>query len=567
MHAKMVELRDVVNGDYILPLAEIDQAEQPAVANLALQAIEQKAGRIASTMPTVKFPAVRAGFKGSEEKARMRGQVIDAWYQQNEMGLKMQRRAKHAIAYAMSPVLIRPHGKKGCPWWEVSDPITTFAPEMDTGELNPPNVMFSYLKSAAWVRQTFPAQYGLINKGKGGSDKPIRILEWCDDKELVLVAIGESNQQPGMVSQWGDTPAGSLVELQRIPNLIGRCMAVVPGRLGVDRIQGELEGIIGMYQMQAKVMALEVIGIQRDIWAETWLVGAAGQNPVIEEMADPLRGIVGKVRDGQIIHQQRPASQSAFQMLDRLERGIRVEASIPSELGGESSTNIRTGKRGDAVLSAAIDFPIQMIHKLFEASLRVENEIAIAIDKAYFPTSKSFFISATAGELRYTPSDLWETDTNFVQYSQAGVDIQGLVVAAGQRIGIGAMSKQTFMEIDPLVDDPEAEKDRITTEALQTAFLQSVQTRASQDPSFVKPLATMMIDIKTNKLELAEAYLKADAALQAQQLQQQQGQAPPEAAMPGMTAPEAVPPPPASAQNLSDLLRTVRQRGDQPVKL
>lgn len=565
MHQKMVQLRDMVGGDVILPLPEIDEADRPAVANLALQAVEQKAGRIASTMPTVKFPSTRPGFDGADERARKRTMVVDAWYQKNEMRLKMQRRAKHAVAYAMSPILIRPHGKFQLPWWEVRDPITTYAPEMDTGELNPPDVVFSYLKSASWVRQMFPAQYATMNKRRG--DKPIRILEYVDDQELVLIAMGESEQQVGMVNQWGDTPAGALVELQRIPNLAGRCLAVVPGRLGLDRVQGELEGIVGMYQMQAKIMALETIGIQRDIWAETWAVGQNGDRATIHQMADPLRGIVGEVSGGTIIHQQRPTSQAGMNMLDRLERAIRVEASIPAELGGESSTNIRTGKRGDAVMSAAIDFPIQMIHQLFESSMRVENEIAIAIDKAYFPTAKSIYMSATAGEIKYTPSELWETDVNFVQYSQSGVDLQGLVVSGGQRVGIGAMSKRSFMEIDPLIDDPEAEMDQITVEALNAALLSAVQTRASQDPAFVKPLAKMMTDIRQNKKELAQAYIDADAALQAEQMAAQQGQMAPEQMMPGMENPSAIPAPPQSAQNLSDLLRTVRQRGPEPVRL
>ena len=68
--------------------------------------------------------------------------------------------------------------------------------------------------------------------------------------------------------------------------------------------------------------------------------------------------------------------------LDRLERQERLEGAIPAEFGGESGTNIRTGRRGESILSATVDFRVQEAQEIFASSLVEEDKIAIAIEKA-----------------------------------------------------------------------------------------------------------------------------------------------------------------------------------------
>ena len=49
-----------------------------------------------------------------------------------------------------------------------------------------------------------------------------------------------------------------------------------------------------------------------------------------------------------------------------------------------------------------------------------------------------------------------------------------LVIGAGQRIGMGTMSKKSFMQIDPLVEDAEHEHDAVVAEALEQSLLVSL---------------------------------------------------------------------------------------------
>ena len=51
--ARMRAIRDAYNGDVVVPLPELDENEQVAVANLLCQGLDQTAMRIASVMPDV----------------------------------------------------------------------------------------------------------------------------------------------------------------------------------------------------------------------------------------------------------------------------------------------------------------------------------------------------------------------------------------------------------------------------------------------------------------------------------------------------------------------------------
>jgi len=238
--------------------------------------------------------------------------------------------------------------------------------------------------------------------------------------------------------------------------------------------------------------------------------------------------------------------------LDRLERQERLEGAIPAEFGGESSTNVRTGRRGENILSATVDFRVQEAQEIFASSLLEEDKTAIAIDKAYFgSTTKSFFIPgrATVGKEDYKPAKLWETDFHYVSYSAAGSDVNNLIIGLGQRLGTGMMSKESAREADPLIDDPEMEHDRITAEGVEAALLASVQQQAAdpQGPYQPADLASIVKKVMVENKPLFKAIEEVDNEARERQAQEMPVGAPetmPGLALPGMgaEAPMAAPP-------------------------
>jgi len=580
---QMRRARDAYNGDIVIPLPELDRAEEPAVPNLIAVGLDQTAQRIASVLPDVYYPPLRPGFKGSEEKARTRRQANLAWWEANKMGLKLRRRARWLIGYGEAPAVIGPDMQAGIPRWNVRDPLSSYpAPMADPDALTPDNAIFTYRKPWSWLRDRYPAQVALLRTGyqqphqcPGGEQ--FELVEYCDADVTVLAVLGKAD---GSASDWTTSAYGdgaSFVELERVPNRSGISPVVAPGRITLERGHGQYDGSIGMYQMQARLMALEVIAVERGIFPDTYLVSRP--NETAQFLSGPHDGRTGQVnlvKGGDIREVNLNPGFATTNVIDRLERAQRLTAGVPAEYGGESATNVRTGKRGDAVLAAITDFPIQEAQELLAEALQEENRRAVAVAKAYFGNQpKSFLVSLGKGKPRsvdYTPADDFESDVNKVTYAMAGADQNGLIIGIGQRVGLGMMSKRTGQEIDPLISDPEAEHDRVVGEALEAAVLASLQQQAQAGAVPLPDIARIAELVTQDKADLVQAIMQAQREAQERQAASGEPGTPtgpvepgsPEA-QPGLAMPDAgmeqptVAPPAQGPQNLADLLNTLRQ--------
>lgn len=537
----MRQLRDTYNGDLVIPLPEMDKREKSAVANLITTGLDQTAMRIASTMPSVFYPALKEGEQLSEKRARIRKRATMGWWEANKMPIKMRRRARWLIGYASSPVVLRPDTKWGAARWDIRDPLNTFpSTGEDPDSLTPDNCIFTYTRSRAWMQARYPEALSRLKSLKNSKpDDLIRIAEYTDAEVTVLMASATIKPNP-----WDSDMTGlPNVELERVHNRTGMCLAVVPNRITLDRPMGQFDSLVGMYQLQSKLMALEVIAVERGIFPDTYLVSRPGETArFVAGPYDGRTGQVNVVQGGDIREMAANPGFATNGMMDRIERAQRIASGTPAEFGGESTTNVRTGKRGDAILSAVVDFPIQEAQEVLAASLQEENKRAIAIAKSYFGNErKSFYVSSRGakGHVDYTPNKDFEDDNNIVTYSHSGADANSLVVGLGQRIGIGIMSKQTAQEIDPFIADPELEKDRVISEGLEQALLQSIQTQASQGaipPADVAAIASL---VATDKMDLAEAVTEVQKRAQERQATVAPAGAPetmPGLAQPGMGA-------------------------------
>lgn len=561
--ARMRALRDAYNGDVVVPLPELDESEQVAVANLVAQGLDQTAMRIASVMPDVVFPPTAEHTKGAQRKASIRRRAVLGWWQQNRMDIKLGRRARHLIGYASSTVSLRFNSKTGTPEWIVRDPLTSYpSPLFGPDDLEPYDCIFSYERTLDWLKDRYPEASAVLRDGKNKGSDVFELVEYLDGEETVLVAVGKSPQsQSSWSPQAGYNPP--MAEIERVKNRTGVCPVIVAGRVNLDRAQGQFDGMLGMYQTQAKLMALEVLAVQKGIFPDTWLVARPGETPQIVNTANGLTGEIGVLKGGELRDATLNPGFMTNPTIDRLERGQRLTAGIPAEFGGESATNIRTGRRGEAVLSAVVDFPVQEAQKMFAASLAVENKRAIALARAYAGNkSQSFYVSwkGAKGPVDYTPNIHMDSDENVVMFSHPGSDINNLVIGAGQRIGMGTLSKRAFMQIDPLVDDAETEHDAVIAESLEQALLSSLAMQASQGSIPPNDLARITELVKSDRAELADAIQQVQREAQERQAKEVPAGAP--ESMPGIAQPgagaEALPTPPQAGQpSLRDLLAQV----------
>lgn len=562
---RMRDIRDAYNGDVVIPLPELERSERPAIANLTSMGLDQIGARIASTVPDPRFPVRRAG-RAEQDRSRDKRRATLGWWEKSRMALKLGRRARHLVGYGISPVLVRPSFTYDRPCWEVRDPLSTYpAPSADPDDPEVDDVIFAVKRSHRWLMGRYPEQMSVLAKPNNCSpDTLFEVLEFIDADELVTCVVGQDADS----GPWGASPTGrSVVCIERLVNRAGMCTAVVPGRINLDRRMGQFDGMIGMHQMQARLFALESIAVEQGIFPDEWLVARQNETPEIIQVAEGRKGIVGLVKGGDLRQQSLQPGYQTFPTIDRLERAQRLTGGIPADFGGESASNVRTGRRGENILSATIDFGIQEAQRVLSASMEAENIRAIAIDKGYHDTSKSFYVGwdRAKGYVDYKPSELFDTDRNIVSYANAGTDVNGLVVSGGQRVGMGTLSKRGFMELDPLIDDPEMESDRVVAEGLEQAMLQGIQAQASQGSIPPGDLARIMQLVREDKEDLAGAVLKAQTEAQERQAAQVPAAAPeaqPGLAQPGMGA-ESTPIPEEpigpSPENLSRLLASLRR--------
>ena len=563
---KMRELRDYYNGDVVIPLPELDGDERSAVANLLGQGLDQTAMRIASTSPDIVCPPIDTRTKRARENADIRRKALFGWWENSRMDLQLSKRARHLIGYASTCTHLRFDRTTGAPTWHVRDPLTTYpATMLGVDDMRPRDVIFAYERQLGWLRTMYPeAAYQFGGDGTATEDTAIELIEYVDDEEQVLIGMRSfvPESLPFMSPLSREEAKTIVVELERIPNPLGQTPVVCAQRISLDNAQGQFDGILGMYQMQARLMALEVIAVQKGIFPDTYLIGRAGETPQIVNPADGLTGEVGVVRGGDLRDIQTQPGYMTNPAIDRLERAQRLTAGIPSEFGGESTSNIRTGRRGEAVLSAVVDFTVQEAQRIMARSLQEENRIAIDLCKAYAGGRKrSFYVNNknAKGAVDYTPNENFDSNENIVTYSHPGADINNLVIGGGQRVGMGTMSKRSFMAIDPLVEDPEFEHDTVISEQLEQALLASVQQQASQGAIPAGDLARIMELVKNDQMELAEAVEKVQREAQERQAQEVPMNAPeaqPGLALPGMGAEAGVAPPPEASppQSLQELV-------------
>lgn len=604
---KAREVRKMYDGEMAVPLPELDKNEKPAAVNLLGPGLDQMAMRVASVLPDESWPALRDGFKGSLDTARLRRKASLAWKDMNDMKLIMRLRARHLLGYGtsavtLSPISSSPFDKREIPHWRVRDPLETYcAPCENQLDFEPLYGIVCHHQTLAWLKLKYPDQYNQLRKGKFKDDptSPVPILEYHDHEQITLIALGSDEPTP-LPRIWTPDGRGAGVQDGSQPfvllsePLINRAeipLIVCPGRIVLGDPHGLFDGMIGKYMRAAKLDALETIAVQRSIFADEWIVShpnAPGTAKIVRP-ADGKTGVRGIISNGVIMTIQPQPGIQTPQAIDRIERTERIESGIPAEFGGESPTNVRTARRGESVLSATVDMPVQEAQEILEISLEAENRRAVAIQKAYYGSKTfSFYVGRDGKNLpkadTYVPNDIFETDVHFVKYSMPGADMSGLIIGMGQRVGLGTFSTESFMEMDPLVEDVELERSRISKDGMRKAFLAFIEQGAASGQIDGNVLARILTEMQDPTVLPEEAWTKVHNQMQQEQQEQaeaaQAGQPPGPEAQPGANVPPGASPPGAapgagptpgmpvgpanpSSQNLAAILGSLRAPTNQ----
>jgi len=573
-----MRIKQAYNGDIVLPTAELTgRDEKAAISNQIKQAINQNAVRAASTLPTLWCPPTRVGIKKAADEADQRRRVMAGWWEMNDFKVLQARRMRHFIAYASSPVSIRWDFGRGIPVWQVRDPLATFpAPTTRLDDMEPCDCIFTFQRSWSWMVENYPLQAAQVKTGMANGEAPppdtrFDILEFVDDDVQVLIVLGRSSEL------WSNEIAGLAgpqyqghrwVELERVANKAGVCTAIVPGRVTLDKPQGQFDGMLAIFIKRARLAALQEIAVEKAIFENEWFIDNTGGAGEIVTVADGREGIVGHVKGGTMEWHTIAHNIGTDSAIDRTEREGRLEGPLPADMQGESASNVRTDRRGNTIMSSTVDFQIAETHDIFAASHRKELARAVACAKGFAgDTPKSFYVTwkGAKGPVVFKPNVIFaDTDQVVVRWAMPGADVNGLTVGGLQRVGANTLSSQGFMEFDPLIDDVEEERDRITVEGLNRSLLSALEQQAQAGALPPADLARIVTLVATNQMELAEAVDQVHKEAQARQATQAPAGAPetqPGIAQPGQGAeqPPAAMGPTADVTGLSALATQLRR--------
>lgn len=550
----MEDVRQRYNGDYAIPLPGYEDEKEipPVVPFLIAEAIDSPAMRAASVLPSINCPAVDAtketGVR-SKEYAKARRRALA--YVRSESSWQIARRKafRHLAGYANTCLAVIPDFKTELPRLVVRDPLGVFPEPKAAEDLTPIcNAASVYGKSAEWIAYRYPQAEAML-KGRRfpvGTEVIWDLCEWVDEEDVVIGILGPRIDVPwnDTHSTWPSDGNGSAfqhgMELRRWKNRAGVCTMTMPERVTLDRLASQVANSVGMVDLMAHLMALDVRATERSVFPDRYLVGSQGKVPmVVGGWKEGTSGEANILMDVTSIGELRGTPDPAGRQLqDRLERNMRVSTGLAPQYGGESYGALRTGRGLDTLNGTSIDPRVQELQELIAVHETTLNKITFATFEGYWPTKRYVGFSGwptDRGEFEFVPSQHIETHNNLVEYPIPGADIQGTTITIGQLHGAGLISKRSAREKHPWVSDAEQEERQLTIEQLDEALLSSFLQRAAQGgipPADQARIRDLVAEGKT----LPQAIAQADK--EASERQAAIAPAPPEGM--GM-APEAMP--------------------------
>ena len=101
-HSKMRTVQAIYNGTMEVPLPDMERSDMPSTPNLLAQGVDQMAGRISSVIPQITF-AEKDVTRAERRRVTTAARVVNGWWQEDRLPMKMKRRARSLIAYGMAP--------------------------------------------------------------------------------------------------------------------------------------------------------------------------------------------------------------------------------------------------------------------------------------------------------------------------------------------------------------------------------------------------------------------------------------------------------------------------------
>ncbi len=549
---QMRAILDRYDGDWILPVPEVPNEPNlpPLTPALIGEAVDNMAMRASSVKPSITIPAIQPNKdtgRRSREYATIRRRILAATYDQSKWSLGRRRFYRQLSAYHTGSLVVVPDFELGLPRIEVRDPLGTFVESQAHEELRPPNyAAFITRHSGDFLRERFPK----VRSEMGGpitnqqTDVLWDVVEWYDCDQMLWGLMGPVERYTQSVANsWLSAPWMQLSP--SYPNRTGSVPACVPHNVSLGKIAARLGSLIGNVDLQARLMALNIIAQEKAIFPDMYAIGRQASHPQVVggRWKDGREGDINLLVDVDSVGVLRTTPDpGTMQMNDRLERNFRTSTGLVPQFGGETYGALRTGRGIDALAGMAVDPRIQELHEISEAWMPHLNRSIFDCYLAYWGDKKYTMFSGWPGDsgmVEFVPNEHIEITDNAVSYVVAGADVVQQTQILGSLFGAKAISARTFRQKHPWIDDPEREGALVDEEQFEDALKQTIIQQMIQGQ--MPPMAAVMIRNQMQKgrdifaaVEWADAEMKRLQATEAPPAPE--GMVAPPETMPGMAA-------------------------------
>jgi hypothetical protein len=482
---RMVDTRDHANGDITLPLVNVQgQPEMNFLMPFMVSnGIENTAMRAAGPLPNVHVPAVnQLKLEGTKslEWARTRRRAYYARWHRSRLPLLLGRAYRQLVGYGTFSMVVVPEfdGEKGSRI-EFRDALGAYPSLRSAEDVGDPiNVGFVSGRSAEWVLENYPEARDIIDDWRRNSpdDGLWDMVEWLDEDQIVIGLLGPRSLYA--TDSVDDRFSTNAMLLRRWDNRAGMVPAVTARRVTLDRVAGQMEKIIPMEEVSAKLMALDFAAAERFVFPDMVVIGDEGRTPQILGQGgwrDGRTGDVNLLQNVKAIQQlQGSPGPMTNMILDRIERNASISSGNSPFMGGETTGSLRTGRAIDALGGYSVDPRIAELQIIMAYALETVNRAICEVEKGYFADHKFTVFSGWAsdmGHVEYTPGTHFETSENVVTYTFPGSDVSDITVQVAQLNGAKLMSRHTARDRHPFIEDAENEERLIVQEAVDDATL------------------------------------------------------------------------------------------------
>lgn len=551
---RMIEVRDRTNGDVVIPVPETDDdIPMESLAPLLIaDAIEFPATMAAQVAPNLSVPSLTpgkmTGVRSIDYASRRRKALAWSW-EKSWWDLLIGRFYRHLAGYAVSALVVDLDMENRHPRLTLRDPLTAYPEPKAAEDLTLPcNVGFIKSLSVDAVHKLYPEARELVVRGgsfataDNGEGEMWDVVEWMDHEETVIGLLGPRNQW----RSWTSEPLRWSMELMRVPNIFGRCPAVIPRKVTLDRVVSQLSNLTGHADIIAKLMYLDIRATEKSIFPDKYVIAKTGQNPRLSdgEWHDGETGEMNIVMDADAIGELRGTPDPNNKMtMDRIERNMRVSSGLVPQAGGETYGALRTGRGIDALMGAALDPKTAEMHRVAERYFSAANELILLGFRRMWPR-KVYSVGSELdpGSVEFKPEEHVETGPdgklfleNRVHYPIPGMDDINATQVIGQMQGTGLISSYGARRMHPHVRDPEGEERQILVEQLQSMTLAALGQRAAAGGVPPEDMAALMEEVQKTG-DLTKAIIAVNQAAS-----ERQAAMPPAPGPEQMAAPEAMP--------------------------